>query len=274
MLTAPELFRQVMHGGKRLPPPKVRKGIILVTDNTRDTCVFCGKIKPKGHALKQGEIDRSRLLLEKKQSFNDTDALSFKGRMVCEDCNLVLTAKSMGVLRTCLITKDRFTYFAHKAKPNLPATAKHREISALPEMLLNPPEPPFVWLVHTADTNAQHLAWKARVSLDRDIFFVQQGPRMLAINRTDLCEKLDALYTLCTDKNLLEKTKAKEDQVLNSVIWPQYTPNSIAQSDEYRRILDFGAWFGMDYKRLLQKLNKANRVALCELAQKKTNLPR
>jgi len=61
---------------------------------------------------------------------------------------------------------------------------------AMKAALLDPPEPPFVALYATK--NNQHMAWRAPISFNRDLFYVRLGEDSLLIRRPILLEALEA----------------------------------------------------------------------------------
>jgi CRISPR type IV-associated protein Csf1 len=86
---------------------------------------------------------------------------------VCGDCAPLVSMPALGRAQSVVATTDsvcKLTGDAHRTW-----------------LLLDPPQPPFVAMI--ADGKRRHVAWKARVTLDADLIYVQVGAVALTIDR-------------------------------------------------------------------------------------------
>lgn len=116
-----------------------------------------------------------------KDSFTDHPALANQnGCYVCQDCHVVLNNGDFSQRWLQTIFHETGCY--QTASADMRAYA-----------LLNPPPPPFVWVL--GDQKVQHIVWKAPVTLSHEAIFIRFGERTLRIRKTYLKQ----LFTLVVD---------------------------------------------------------------------------
>lgn len=131
-------------------------------------CAFCG------HEIKKGD---PYVPFAVGGAFMDDLTLANRGSdMTCGYCPHVLSAEG-------LRTTGYGVFSASGARP-------FRKWGDIAESLKNPPEPPFVMVYATA--NNQHMAWRAPVSLSRELFYVRVGLRDLKIRRQKMLDAVAA----------------------------------------------------------------------------------
>ena len=106
------------------------------------------------------------------------------------------------------------------------------------DWLFNPPEPPFLFYVLNQEKVQAHVFWKARVSLSRDMFFIQFAPRPsceILVDRGELKRIVDDVVSILVkygkyissylvlfgnDFNFLKKVRKQEEEneLLNVVL--------------------------------------------------------
>lgn len=110
-------------------------------------------------------------------AFMDDLSLACRGStLICGHCAPLLSASA-------LMATSHGVFSSQGVRP-------FRKWADVSESLRNPPEPPFVMVYATA--NNQHMAWRARVNLSRDLFYVRVGLRDLRIRRKTLLDAIDA----------------------------------------------------------------------------------
>ena len=139
-----------------------------IMGSTTETCVMCGRlIHPGEH----------RSTFRPSSSFMDALELCArdKSTKICGYC-VHLTAKEL-MLKTQLvcITRDRVIPAARLA---------HKKW-----LLLNPPEPPFVFL--QTDTKLSHMIWRTPITVSQDLWYVRLGGRQLTVRLPLVKKALD-----------------------------------------------------------------------------------
>jgi CRISPR type IV-associated protein Csf1 len=137
-------------------------------------CAFCGIDIHHGDLYTKFSVG---------PGFMDYATLAAKGSgMTCGYCAPLLTASG-------LISSARGVFSTDGVGP----FAKWADIGAA---LCHPPKPPFVMLYATA--NSQHMAWRAKVNLSQDLFYVRVGLRDLKIRRQNLQDSVEACKRMGT----------------------------------------------------------------------------
>jgi CRISPR type IV-associated protein Csf1 len=137
-------------------------------------CAFCGIDIHQGDLYTKFSVG---------PGFMDTVSLAAKGSgMTCGHCTPLMGASA-------LISTARGVYSPAGVVP----FAKWADIGTA---LREPPEPPFVMLYATA--NSQHMAWRAKVNLSRELFYVRVGLRDLKIRRETLLSAVPACERIGT----------------------------------------------------------------------------
>ncbi|MDA8377684.1 MAG: type IV CRISPR-associated protein Csf1 [Planctomycetia bacterium] len=138
------------------------------------TCSFCGKNIWPGDRYTKFSVG---------PSFMDVADLAAKGSgMTCGHCTPLMSSAMLRATANGIFSESGVQPFA-----------KWVDVA---RGLLNPPEPPFVMLYATR--KSQHMAWRARVNLSRDLFYVRVGLRDLKIRRPVLLSAVQACQTLGT----------------------------------------------------------------------------
>lgn len=126
-------------------------------------CALCGKPIAKG--------DMSTPLSLSAGFVDDLFMAARGSDLVCGCCAQFLTAEGL----------RESGYGAYSLKEGFIPFRKWGDIAAV---LANPPAPPFVLIRATA--NNQHMAWRAPVNYNRDVFYVRVGLRDLKIRQSAL----------------------------------------------------------------------------------------
>lgn len=135
-------------------------------------CALCGKDIAAGEAYAQFSVG---------PAFMDYADLAAKGSgMICGYCQPLMTAGGLRATANGIFSGQGVQPFS-----------KWVDVG---RGLLNPPEPPFVMLYATR--KSQHMAWRARVNLSRELFTVRVGLRNLKIRRPVLLPAVEACQTL------------------------------------------------------------------------------
>lgn len=131
-------------------------------------CALCGK------AINHGDL---QIPLALSAAFVDDLFMASRGStMICGCCAPFLTAE--GLRET--------GYGAFSLKEGAMPFRKWADIYAV---LMSPPTPPFVLLRATA--NNQHMAWRAPVNYNRDVFYVRVGLRDVKIRHAYLIQAVE-----------------------------------------------------------------------------------
>ncbi len=138
--------------------------------NSASTCMACGTSIPAGDAVIEWAPSHS--------NFTDWQYLirdGYRGSSggVCRDCAPLLKNRVMQRTQKCVISRDDGAW----------SLAKDANRTWL---LRTPPKPPFVAVI--GDAMKQHLLWRAAVTIDSDLIFVQLGRSTLRIDRPRLFE--------------------------------------------------------------------------------------
>ena len=112
--------------------------------------------------------------------------------MTCGYCLPLLTTEGLRATAKGIFTLDGVRPFSKWAD--------------ITQGLMQPPEPPFVMLYATRKN--QHMAWRARVNLSRDLLYVRVGLRDLKIRRPVLLAAVDACQTLGTFMGIQPSAKS------------------------------------------------------------------
>ena len=124
---------------------------------TDGQCKCCGKDIKQGEAV--GEVSTGK-------SFTDwTDF--YAGDYVCISCTTAFTGDFMKIAKSAVVNKDGAWSLSKDENRKW--------------LLLDPPEPPFVAFIAT--TMSQHLAWKAKPTLDKDRIALLVGKIQYMIDR-------------------------------------------------------------------------------------------
>ncbi len=152
--------------------------------STTETCVMCGRV------ILPGE---HRSIFRPSSSFMDDAELCARDRStkVCGFC-VHLTNKAL-MLKTQLvcITSDQVIPAAKMA---------HKKW-----LLLNPPEPPFVFL--QTDCKLSHMIWRTPLTVSKDMWYVRLGGRQLTV-RLPLVNKAVKRFAAIAER--FEATKPKQ----------------------------------------------------------------
>ena len=152
-----------------------------IKDNGENKCYYCGSSCDDKHGAKDYV----------KSTFTNRDIVAYPGSSyVCGGCALVMSSDNIIELLdgenrehqrirsySWIITQDE----------RIAATKKH--IAQLREIVLNPPEPPFVIVL--SDSGQKQLLFRASVSLERDNFPVMLEDKIIIVNRKALKERID-----------------------------------------------------------------------------------
>lgn len=158
--------------------------IPCVATRKLDHDTFCAAC---GTALKAGDLHA----LEKpgKSSFSDWQYMqkAISGTAdtfcLCPDCAIMMNSGMMSVAQNCVITTEnvwRVSSDAHRLS-----------------ILRDPPEPPFIWVAKST-INAQHVVWRAPVTLDKDFLQIQIVRHTYTIDRKLLAKGENAALQ-CAD---------------------------------------------------------------------------
>lgn len=145
----------IARAGLGLPPgsgPKAEKPF---------TCMTCGRTVPEGG---------TRVRWKPGASFTDWQYLASDSNAVCGDCSAFLGAVT---LRNC-------AYMVANRRGAWKLTRDEH----LVWLLTDPPAPPFVTVF--AESQQQHLVWRAAPTLDANLMHIQYGRRSLRIDRPAL----------------------------------------------------------------------------------------
>lgn len=201
IINASHLARQAL-----LADGTIHESITYLKSSKDTQCMFCGD------EIKEGDKCNNWKPLA---SFNDGAHLKARNSArVCEHCSVVAInesePKDIGLQ---LLSKGKFCVYSAEG------TRRVMHKDALAFSLINPPEPPFVFTQGSAD-NAQHVIWKAHVSLSKDYFFVQHGNTTLTIRREKMIEGGDCMKRLkvLMDENELKTGKSKNPAFINTDI--------------------------------------------------------
>ncbi|MBU1248817.1 MAG: hypothetical protein KKB70_08965 [Proteobacteria bacterium] len=204
MLTPVQMFYDLLGQGLPAPGAGPDKVFQSVTDNDAEACVFCGQVRPSGIQLNEGVPWRKAL----PPTFNDSDDMG-EGGFWCDMCRTASLGAVLPLTGNVLISGTEIVRFASADKEGLPAPVRTFSPHDIPKLMLNPPEPPFAWVLKTfLRTKAEHVIWKAKVSLSRDVFFVQAGGRSLYVDRESLARSLLLLRELL-DSDLITPPTVK-----------------------------------------------------------------
>lgn len=156
------------------PSAVARAGLGLATApgawrNSASACMACGTAIPAGDAVVEWAPSHS--------TFTDWQYLvrdGYRGSSgcVCRDCAPLLKNRVMQRTQKCVISRDDAWSLAKDANRAW--------------FLRTPPKPPFVAVI--SDAMKQHLLWRAAVTIDSDLIFVQLGRSTLRIDRPRLFE--------------------------------------------------------------------------------------
>lgn len=137
------------------------------------TCWLCGgQTNMLGISIKKGI----------KGTFTDQDlARNMQSKSLCQGCAFCLGSRSLRNY-SLLVTKDK---------------ASHPSRSELRDILLNPPEPPF--LLAIAVSGQKHLSFKAHIAYDCDLFPILLEEMMIFVNPQELAAILEPIETLYTE---------------------------------------------------------------------------
>lgn len=135
-------------------------------ESSRTACMFCGFLIPSGQA---------RFAYKPGASFSDWQYLAARTNVLCAACvrfteNSILMATSH-----CVINKH--------------GAWSLRKDEQLAWLFTTPPEPPFV--VVWSDAQKAHLMWRATVSLDDNLIYVQIGRERISVDRALLAHALE-----------------------------------------------------------------------------------
>lgn len=199
MLTPVAMFCSCLEGALPSPDREGKPACAHVTDNVEHACVLCGAVHPAG--LLAGEGRASSVFFP--PTFNDMDSVG-PGRFLCDLCR---TVSGMGVLAltgNVLISQGGILRFAARDTDDPPEAIRTVSPENIPNLMLDPPEPPFAWVLKTyLRTKPEHVLWKAKVSLSRDVFYVQAG------GGCSICVDRDALRAvLLWIRGLLDSEQA------------------------------------------------------------------
>lgn len=133
-------------------------------------CMACGSTIAVGEAALRWAPSPS--------TFTDWQYLARPGEnaasgVVCADCAPLLGNDGMTPTQACVISRDDGAWSLSK------------DVNIM-WFLRTPPKPPFVAVI--SDSMKQHLLWRAAVTTDTDLVFVQLGRSSLAIDRPLLAE--------------------------------------------------------------------------------------
>lgn len=155
------------------PSAVARAGLGLPTApgaarNSATICMACGTSIPAGDAVIEWAPSHS--------TFTDWQYLirdEYRGSSgsVCRDCAPLLKNRVMQRTQKCVISRDDGAW----------SLAKDANRAWF---LRTPPKPPFVAVI--SDAMKQHLLWRAAVTIDEDLIFVQLGRNTLRIDRPRL----------------------------------------------------------------------------------------
>jgi len=212
MLTPSQLFCEHTRGEVD-PPPKVSESRAFspVEDNDSEPCALCGAVRPAGVMLKDDpkQNNLSKLTMVFGANFNDMDQVG-RTRFVCDSCRQLFTARCLPLTGNVLITKEKVLRFEHQAKEGLPKSYTSVPKVAIPRYMLEPTEPPFCWALKSKGSiKPEHLLWKTRVSLSRDVFFVQVGGENIVVDRAALAWALDQAGKIMELSALAKLSKKK-----------------------------------------------------------------
>lgn len=275
MLTPVEMFCSCLEGATPSPDRKGGRKYAHVTDNAEHSCVMCGEVRAAG--LLAREKTPSAVFFG--QSFNDMNSLS-PGRFQCDMCRTASEGSVLPWTGNVLIARDGILRFAVEDKDAFPDAIRTVAPKEIPRLMLDPPQPPFAWVMKTfLRKEAEHVIWKAKVSLSRDVFYVQVGAtNSILVDR-------DALRaTLLWVRGLLdaEFTKTSNDKERRSLyyrILEGYTglPKWAKESAEFMQVWTEG--FDDVPHEILELLGRVyppawahfvSEVPLCDLKTKAT----
>ncbi|MFE8034033.1 type IV CRISPR-associated protein Csf1 [Thiohalocapsa marina] len=162
------------HDGRYSPSAVARAGLGLppasgASRTSASTCMACGTAIPAGDTVVEWAPSHS--------TFTDWQYLvrdGYRGSSggVCRDCAPLLKNRVMQRTQKCVISRDDAWSLAKDANRAW--------------FLRTPPKPPFVAVI--SDAMKQHLLWRAAVTIDSDLIFVQLGRSTLRIDRPRLFE--------------------------------------------------------------------------------------
>ena len=135
---------------------------------TTETCVLCGEVISPGEA---------RSKFRPLSTFMDAPELCARDRSnkICGFCvHLTKKAVILKTQRVCITSKQV-----------IPAA----KLAHVKWLLLNPPEPPFVFLQN--QTKLSHMIWRTPLTLSRQFWYVRMGPRQLTVRLALIAKALD-----------------------------------------------------------------------------------
>lgn len=147
---------------------KIKPRTMLRHEGSPVTCSHCGARIAAGDPYAPAD--------DLGEFFSDTRDLVAMSRVVCGTCDVLRTKPVMHKMMSVVVTQ-RGIYSIRK-----------KETRAW--LLLDPPKPPFVAMIGT--TTLQHLAWRAPMTVSRDLLLIRVGSDVFRIRRPIL-EQLVAL---------------------------------------------------------------------------------
>jgi CRISPR type IV-associated protein Csf1 len=152
--------------------------------STAVTCVMCGR------AIKPGE-HRSK--------FNPSGSFTLGQELCARDSSTFICGYCVHLTNKDLMLKTQLVCITRSAI--IPAA----KLTHKKWLLLNPPEPPFIFL--QTDSQLSHMIWRTPLTVSKDFWYVRLGARLLTVRLPVVCQALERFGFIL--KRFVEASKPK-----------------------------------------------------------------